>query len=133
LSLSGIVLERSTGSAALTVSLAGVVPARPTTARVFPTDEQVLAAMRVYQGGRRFAAIPVDASIVEEEGRVVFTQALVMEPATFGDQRHADYRLPLPLDRLSAGEYLLRVEASAGEMSARRDVRFFVQSTRFED
>jgi VWFA-related protein len=128
LSLSGIVVERQTSGAAMLEDLASVVPVRLTTARVFSAAERVAVAARVYQGrGRALAPVRVSARIVDEQDRITSTTETTLEPAAFGAQRQGDYRLDLPLNRLSDGEYLLTLEASTATTSARRTLRFTVR------
>lgn len=126
LSISGVVLERTFGGAAMPDKLASLVPARPTAARTFAPGDPVALLARVYQGGSKpLAAVRMMVRIVDEQDRPVFTTDTTLDPKTFDlRQRQADYRLDLPLGPLAAGEHLLRLEASAGAMSAHRDLRF---------
>jgi VWFA-related protein len=128
LSLSGIVVERRSSGAAAAEDPAGVVPVRMTTIRQFSAAERVAAVARVYQRRARAPAqVRVGARIVDEQDRAAFTAETTLEPSAFGAERQADYRLDLPLDRLSDGEYLLTLDASAGSASARRTMRFTVR------
>jgi hypothetical protein len=56
----------------------------------------------------------------------VFEGSEDLEAMRFGDARAADYRLELPIAPLKPGAYLLRLEATLGEMTSSRDVRFVV-------
>jgi hypothetical protein len=47
--------------------------------------------------------------------------------AQFDNHRAADYRLDLPLTKLTAGRHLLTVEARAGELTVAREARFTVR------
>jgi hypothetical protein len=127
LSLSGIVLSPGTGGAALPDDVAALVPANPTTARIFRSNDSVALVARVYQGGGK----PVDpvrlfTTIVDERDRKVFVADSTIASGAFIDRR-ADYRVQLPLERLSAGEYLVQVEAAGADASVQRAVRFTVR------
>jgi hypothetical protein len=81
----------------------------------------------VYQGGGK----PVDpvrlfTTIVDERDRKVFVADSTIASGAFIDRR-ADYRVQLPLERLSAGEYLVQVEAAGADASVQRAVRFTVR------
>ncbi len=128
LALSGLAVEREAGGGAILGDLATVVPARMTTGRTFSPVERVAVVVRVYQGNAKtMSPVQIAARIVDGQDRTAYTIQTTLEPAAFAGQRHADYRLDLPLDRLAAGEYLLLLDASAGKTAARRDLRFTVR------
>jgi hypothetical protein len=57
----------------------------------------------------------------------VFDQQDTLTEKDFSSTAHAaDERLPLPIDKLAPGEYLLTISAKSGAVSAQRDVRFTV-------
>jgi VWFA-related protein len=129
LSLSGLVVECPSVGAATPDDLAGVVPPlRMTTVRQFSAAQQAAVVVRVYQR-RTTTLIPVrlGTRVVDGQDRAVFTTEAVLEPAAFDAERHADYRVDLPLARLSDGEYLLTLEASAASTVVRRNLRFMVR------
>lgn len=130
LSLSGVVLGTTAGvRSAAKEALAAVVPVVPTTRREFATGDQVTAFLRVYQGGRA----PVQPTalivrIVNSEDALVFEASDTLGPDRFGSLRTADYRIELPLARLTTGDHLLIFETTGGtQVSARRAVRFVVR------
>lgn len=129
LSLSGLLLERTPRSAvASTDVLAGLVPVVPTIARDFATTDRVAAFARVYQGGKdRLLPSKVTLRVVNDRDQAVMDETTMLDADRFNPQRAADYRVDLPLDRLSAGQYLLRVEATAGSHRVQRAVRFAVR------
>jgi VWFA-related protein len=128
LSLSGIAVERRSGRDAVFENLAGLVPVRMTTGRLFSADERVAVVARVYQRRAKVVGpVHVSARIVDGQDRAAFTAETIVEASAFGAERQADYRLDLPLDRLSDGEYLLTLDASTGATSARRTSRFTVR------
>jgi hypothetical protein len=105
------------------------VPMLPGTRRAFGPREAVEAFLRIYQGGRSApTAVSLTTTILDTEGRDVYAQAQSLEPASFGGiDRGGDVRFRLPLDRLAVGQYLLVLNAAAGERTARREVRFSVR------
>jgi hypothetical protein len=99
--------------------LAEFVPIVPTARRVFRSTDLVTAFVRAY---RRSASGPppvVTAQVVDAGGVVVHEETL--------DADGTGYRVDLPIERLSPGEYLLQIAAAAGQDTARRDVRFTVR------
>jgi len=128
LSLSGLTIAKDGGGAVLADTLTKIVPVRPTLGRTFSARDRAVAALRVYQGGRRRPeAQQVRASIEDDRGAVVYEEAHSLEPSAFGLQRSADYKLELPLELLVAGEYLLSIEVGEVETAVRRHLRFAVQ------
>ena len=59
--------------------------------------------------------------------------ALSPQPNATGDQfanyalRTADVKFPIPIESLTPGAYLLTIEATLGQTTIRRDVRFKVR------
>ena len=128
--VSGIVL----GSGAdvgtpLPEALAGLVPLRPTTGRVFGTASELAAFFHVHQGGKLpLGVVSLRLRILDEQGRTRFDHAETLEPARFSSARTAAYSFRLPLETLSLGRHLLSVEARLGERIApARDVPFEVR------
>ena len=108
--------------------LAGLGPARLTTERTFSAADHVTVMTRAFQGrGKAAAPVQITARIVDTQDRTASNTEATLAPAAFGTDRHADYRLDLPLDHLSPGDYLLTLEAHAGAVSVRRDLRFAVR------
>lgn len=128
LSLSGLVLSREPAGTGIPANLAGIVPARPTTARAFDPRDRAAVTARVSQG-RSGALLPVriTARIIDAQDRVVFSSEATLEPVAFSAGRQADYRLDLPLDRLGTGEHLLTIAAGSGARAEQRDLRFTVR------
>lgn len=123
LSLSDIVIERVDEAAASAT-------ATPTTARSFARADQVQAFLQIYQGTERTDALqPVSmrVRIIDTQDVAVRDQSLVLDLAQFAANRTATSSLTLPVQNLSSGEYLLRVEATMGERTAGRAVRFRVR------
>ena len=83
--------------------------------------------VRLYQSRTKtVATVRVTARIVDGEERTAFATETTLAPDAFSAQKYADYRLDVPLDRLTAGEYLMILDASTGTTSARRELRFVV-------
>jgi hypothetical protein len=131
LSLSNIVMSApATANSAPPEFLEAVLPLRPTPQRTFRRGDQSTAFVRVYQGTSRtdeLRPVPVRVRIVNAGDRDVRDEVLVLQPSAFAVGRTADLRMPLPLASLPAGDYLLRLEAAAGEHVAGRAVRFSVE------
>jgi hypothetical protein len=68
----------------------------------------------------------VKAEILDTRGKVVTTDTLSFEADQFAKDRSADYQIRLPVDRLTAGEYLLTLQATQGPHTAQRAIRFAV-------
>lgn len=128
LSLSGIIVERRAGGAAMIDSLTRLLPGRPTTQRIFSRGDRVAVAVRVRQGGGKPPMpVRIAARIVDETDRARYATESTLVPAAFNIRREADYRLDLPIDRLGAGERRLTIEATLPSAAARREVRFSVR------
>jgi len=128
-SMSGVVMSVAPG----TVSgprdaFADILPVVPTARRTFAARNQVTAFVRMYQGGTA-PLMPVvrTTRVVNQSDDRISEETARVETASFGSARSADYRLPVPVDRLPPGAYLLTIECSAGTLTVRRDVRFRVQ------
>jgi VWFA-related protein len=129
LSLSGLVLSAALGGTTVSKErLASLIPVVPTTAREFARAETVTAFLRVYQGDAALLTpVVLAARIVDERGGTVFESADTLGVDRFSVGRTADYRLNLPLTRLAPGPHLLTITATAGKLTAARDVRFTVR------
>jgi hypothetical protein len=133
LSLSSIVV----GATARTLTapkdfLAVLLPIVPTARRDFAGVDRLVGFLRVYQGtSRRDPLQParVRSSLTDGRGHVVATQSAVLDVAHFQNERTADHYVTLPLATLAPGEYLLQVEASIGDRTVGRAVRFSVSET----
>jgi VWFA-related protein len=108
-----------------------LLPVVPTTTRLFRRGGgPVSAFFRVYQGVDRqneLESSEVRVRIVDANDRTVRDQVLLLAAGAFGDGRAADCRISLPVPQLPSGDYLLRLEAQAGERIAGRAMRFTVE------
>jgi VWFA-related protein len=104
------------------------LPVAPTTQRTFTPANRVNAFLRVYQGSS-VKAVPVALTlrILDEAGTSVYDQASTLAPNLFARTRGADVTVDVPVRQLAPGLHLLRIEASAGGATARREVTFRVQ------
>jgi hypothetical protein len=105
------------------------VPVLPTTRRTFASGDQVRAFLQVYQGTRRtdpIVPVSIRVRILDARGGATRDQSLVLSEKEFRVRR-ADCRINLPVDRLSAGEYLLEIGATAGGETSARKLRFAVR------
>jgi len=128
-SLSGVVLSVAPSwPAAPSQGFPDLLPIVPTTRREFAPTDRVSAFIRVYQSVKEAPqSANVRAQILDPTGRVVTTDALSFDAEQFARNRSADYRIRLPIDRLTAGEYLLTVDAGRGTHTAQRSIRFRVR------
>jgi VWFA-related protein len=120
LSVSGIMVDAAANATA--------APAA-TTRRAFKRGERVRALLQIYQGtGRSDPIVPVSmrVQILDAKGTAVRDQSLPFVESAFTDRR-ADCVITLPLSSLPAGDYLLKLEASAGRDTAGRALRFAVE------
>jgi hypothetical protein len=127
LSMSGLVLSRPGPERTVFAGLGrDALPIVPTTAREFARDDVVTAFIRVYQGSRaRAGAVTINTRIVDAQDLFVHTSTLEVPQEQFsGLPRASDFQMRLPLSDLSAGEYLLTVEAVVGENRTTRHARF---------
>jgi hypothetical protein len=127
LSVSDIVIERGGPSSA---SSASPTAAAPTTERVFQRTDSVQALLEIYQGTTRtdtLQPVSVRDRSINTQDVAVRDQTLTLTPGQFAMHRTAIPRLALPVQNLSAGEYLLRIDSTMGERTAGRAVRFRVR------
>jgi VWFA-related protein len=125
LSLSGLVLSASPGfEVAPKEALQAVVPVVPTARRTFAPSDTVHAFVRVYQGGRKpLVPVPLRVYVLDAEGSPVMNTRQDLPVAHFSSDRAANVLVPVPVDRLARGEYLLVVETIE---RIRRETRFTI-------
>jgi hypothetical protein len=126
-SMSGLVLTATGGGeVAPKDALTSVMPVIPTTRRTFAPEHQVLAFMRLYQGGKgALVAVPLRVQLIDANDKVVMDQRQDITDSQFTKDRAANILVPVAVDRLAAGEYLLRI-ASATSDAVRRETRLRV-------
>jgi hypothetical protein len=127
--LSGIVLSATPGIRGEPKdALASLMPVVPTTLREFGAEHTVSAFVRVYQGGRKpLLAVSIVVRIADAADREAFGRSETLTAESFSAGRAADYTLELPISGLARGAHVLTIESRAGQMTARRDVRFVVR------
>lgn len=123
-SLSGLVLSVTpSGEVAPRDALTAVMPVIPTSRRTFVPTDRVQAFVRVYQGGKDpLTTVPLRVHVLDPKGAPVMDSRPALAPAQFTKDRAANVLVPVQVDRLAAGEYLLVVESE----KAKREVRFRV-------
>jgi VWFA-related protein len=129
LSLSGVVLTRVPAARASGRNpLAEVLPFTPTTVRTFTRGERVSLLTRIYQGGKD-PAQPVDVAVavIDRVDKRVYENTMQLPASVFGTKRSGELGMPLPLETLEPGPYLLAIEATAGKATKVRHVRFEVE------
>ena len=98
-----------------------------TTDRSFATADSIVAALRIYQAKQPLAPVTVKATILDANDKVAFEATEKIAAETFAPGA-APYRLPLPLAKLAAGEYMLRIEAArSGAPTVKRETMFTVK------
>jgi hypothetical protein len=120
LSISDVVVEASSSASAAM---------HPTIRRAFKASEHMQATLHVYEGLGRdddIAPATIALRVLDPSGRAVHEQTLTLNAQDFA-RRRADCRLAIPLDRLSAGEYLLKIDAAADKATASKAIRFRVE------
>ena len=129
LSMSGLVLSAVGGPLqAARDSFASVLPLVPTARRRFNTDDRVTAFVRVYEGTKKPpVAATVTTRIVDAKDTIVSIQIVALGADQFSQRHEVDHRVDLPLSKLTPGDYLLTIDATAGDYAARRGLRFVVQ------
>ena len=128
LALSGLLLGDATAKLSVPAAdLQVALPIAPTVRRAFRPADDVVAFVRVYQGGSRaLGPVTMTARITNEKGGEVFGSNTQLDAARFGTSRAADYQAALPLTTLAPGQYLLTVEAKMGKRTERRTVLFAI-------
>ncbi len=129
LTLSGLVLldQRAPTTTPLD-SLSWLVDTAPTTRREFRAGDKVSAFARVYQkAGAPPRAATVVFRVLNADLKEISSTRIDLAGDQFATAGSADARLELPLDTLASGPYVLRLDASAGSATGRRDLRFTVK------
>jgi VWFA-related protein len=126
ISLSGLLLSASPGPVVGShPTFQTVVPVVPTTRRTFTAGHQVSVFTRVYQGGKAApTSVPVRVQLRNATNELVVDRREELAVTRFSTARSADIKLDVPVARLTAGEYLLTIEAGAQKTMVRRDSRF---------
>ena len=128
LALSDLVLSRAADLPSKPGPLFEVLPVVPTTVREFATPEKISAFVRVYQGGKQApGSVTLTTRISNERDEETLQRSLDVRADQFSKYRATDHQFEIPLDRLQAGEFLLTVEATAGELRESRKLRFTVR------
>jgi hypothetical protein len=126
-SISGLALHAESEDPPIGAAIVeGVLPIVPTARRNFDARDRAIVFARVYQGGEApLEPVTLDARILDATGLTVLNRGASLGPDRFDAQRSCDWRIPLPLDRLLPGHYLLTLQASLGTRhSPKRDLRF---------
>jgi hypothetical protein len=114
--LTGLVLDATPPSPRrMDAAIRTLLPAVPTLRREFQTTDQASVHFRVHQGARR-SLFDVSRTIrlANEKDVLVVDQTEVIAAASFGAARSVDQRVDLPLSQLTAGRYLLTIDAREG-------------------
>jgi VWFA-related protein len=127
LSASSLILQRRPSPVIEDKALAALLPFLPTAEREFRSSDDVAVFLRIYEGGKdRIVPVRMSATVKNDKNAGVSNYESTVEATNFSDARSADYEVSLPLAQLSAGEYLLEVDARSGARSVTRTARFSV-------
>lgn len=128
LSLSGVALGRRGRVALPADGLSAVLPTVPSAERTFAPTDRVSGFVRIYQqsGGRPVTA-SLTAAVLDSSDKVVTEHTTSIESGRFEPVRAADFHFELPLANLVPGNYLLRLDATAGLNTTTRGARFSVR------
>jgi hypothetical protein len=105
-------------------ALAELLPVTPTVRRAFRPSDAVTAFVRVYQNAAPFVPATVTARIVDQQGSVAHEHAETVRGITAEFGSAADFRLAVPVQQLSPGEYLLTVTIDGRGRGVQRTARF---------
>jgi hypothetical protein len=96
---------------------------------MFGQGEAITAYFQIYQGRETpLGPVALTIQVLDDRGGAQLSVNETFAPEQFGSNRTAEYRLRLPLDRLTSGRYLLSIEAKLGDRIApKRDVPFAVR------
>jgi VWFA-related protein len=127
LSASGLILQRRPAPPNRDKFMADLVPLVPTTHRQFLASDDVAMFVRIYQGGKgKIVPVRMTARVKNDKNATASNHEGMLEVENFSEHRAADFEVPLPLDHLSPGEYLLEVDAQSGKRHVTRTARFSV-------
>lgn len=129
LSLSGVVLAAQPAwPSAAAQTFGDLLPILPTTQRMFERSHEVSGFLAIHQGGTP-QSVAMKMSITAADGRLLITDETSLDANHLrGTPAKADYRFRLPIAELPPGEYLLTIDAAAGDHTAKRDVRFRINA-----
>ncbi len=131
--MSGLVLASGAGSRLPTVrpdeELRPVLPAPPMGSRIFPVGDQLALFVEIYDNaGGSSHKIDIAATVTSDEGNVMFKTEDVRDSSELqGKSGGYGYSSRVPLDGLTPGLYVLKVEARSrlGQgPTASREVQF---------
>jgi hypothetical protein len=127
-SLSGMFVQTGgRGLAASGARLDDILPVVPTTRRTFQRSEEVVVFVREYQSlARTFMPGYAVTEILDRTDTRVYRQEQRLLPDS-PDHRGIDFVLPVPVDRLEPGPYVLKFEVRHGNERAEQNVRFEIE------
>jgi hypothetical protein len=129
-SISGVVIGREpTEVSPVPALISSIVPIVPITSRTFGSFEDLRAFFQVYQGLEApLAPVALAIRVLDDKGVAKFSSDETIPAERFTEARAADYKLKLPLEKLTEGRYLLTIEGRiGGRITPRRDVMFSVR------
>jgi VWFA-related protein len=120
LTMSGIAVSVQPGAmSAPRGTFDAILPVVPTARRAFARSEIVTALVRLYHGRPSPPATSLTVRIVDAANRTVIEDRIADAPD--------EHQMPVPVDELDPGEYLLELLAQSGADRATRQLRFTVE------
>jgi len=126
LTMSGVVIGPTAVRPQANGLFADVLPVVPLALREFTNRDHVTAFARLYQAPNG-EAVTLTTRIVDAQNKAVFEQRTPLMDGRAPAARSADYQLPLPLEQLAPGRYLLTITAGGQKPALTREVRFNVR------
>ena len=127
LSLSGLFIGTPDAGGAHSDEVSTVVGMAATTDRDFAATDAMTGVLRVYQAKQPLQPVTMKVTILDAHDKPVFEATEKLPAEAFG-AGPATYRLELPLSKLGAGAFMLRIEASRpGAPAVKRETMFQVQ------
>ena len=128
LSMSGVLLHVAPEEpVASRDEIDNALPFVPTARRSFASTDIVSAFVQVSQGTTRKDALQLASLVLrikDVHDKALRNQTGALSTAEFARHRTANVRLTLPLRELPPGQYLLTLEATSGDRTAERSLRF---------
>ena len=135
LAMSGVLLTSAMSSRALTAQpdslLSEVLPASPTTQRVFPVNDQIAVLTEIYDNDSRPHEIDITTDLLTDTGELVFTTSESRSNSEFGGGPGGyGYVTRIPLAAFEPGLYVLRIQARSrlgASAPVKREVQFRIE------
>ena len=102
--------------------IAFIVPVVPTSRREFWETDRVSAFLQLYRN-KGNDPVTVTVRLLNAQDATFFEKVDSLPTERFGSNHAADYQVPLPVEAMPPGPYLVTIEAATSRSTSRRDVR----------